>query len=142
LNLYRKRELGTCHGDDIFYLFPMGMPGLPKAIKTPRDLHVSQTIVDFFAQFATSGSPGWDLYSSANKEINKFQVMTIGRDGTTEVSEYPPEELKLCRFVSEIHDELHSDPPNLSEEPITECYKRTADARYIDKRKRFCNCCQ
>ena len=75
LNLYRKRELGTCHGDDIFYLFPMGMPGLPKAIKTPRDLHVSQTIVDFFAQFATSGSPGWDLYSSANKEINKFQVI-------------------------------------------------------------------
>ena len=67
--------------------------------------------------------------------------MTIGRDGTTEVSEYPPEELKLCRFVSEIHDELHSDPPNLSEEPITECYKRTADARYIGDRKRFCNCC-
>ena len=75
LDLYRKRELGTCHGDDIFYLFPMGMPGLPKAIKTPRDLHVSQTIVDFFAQFATSGSPGWDLYSSANQEMNKFQVI-------------------------------------------------------------------
>ena len=75
LDLYRKRELGTCHGDDIFYLFPMGMPGLPKAIKTPRDLHVSQTIVDFFAQFATSGSPGWDLYTSANQEMNKFQVI-------------------------------------------------------------------
>ena len=75
LDLYRKRELGTCHGDDIFYLFPMGMPGLPKAIKTPRDLHVSQTIVDFFAQFATSGSPGWDLYTSASQEMNKFQVI-------------------------------------------------------------------
>ena len=101
----------------------MAFPGFPKAIKTPRDLHVSQTLVDFFSQFAASGDPGWEAYSAETGR----QVMVIGREGTTEVRDYPQEELRLCEFVSQIHDEVS--PTQLSEESVEEVHSRTADAR-------------
>ena len=34
LKLYQKSLLGVCHGDDLFYMFPFGVFGFPKALKT------------------------------------------------------------------------------------------------------------
>ena len=44
MRLYRKSSLGVCHGDDLFYVFPFGMPGFPKPLKTPNDNKVSNPI--------------------------------------------------------------------------------------------------
>ena len=34
--MYQK-ELGACHGDDLLYIFPFGVYGFPKALKTESD---------------------------------------------------------------------------------------------------------
>ena len=65
MRLYRKSSLGVCHGDDLFYVFPFGMPGFPKPVKTPNDNKVSNPIsIDslflllWFKAFPPLGLPG------------------------------------------------------------------------------------
>ena len=43
LKLYQKSLLGVCHGDDLFYMFPFGVFGFPKALKTASDKSISRS---------------------------------------------------------------------------------------------------
>ena len=43
LKLYQKPLLGVCHGDDLFYMFPFGVFGFPKALKTASDKSISRS---------------------------------------------------------------------------------------------------
>ena len=37
----------------------MAFPGFPKALRTPSDIHVSETLVEFFVRFA---GPQWATF--------------------------------------------------------------------------------
>ena len=48
---------GTCHSDDIQYLFPMEPPGFPPAVVTEGQKTVQQNLLDIISSFATTGNP-------------------------------------------------------------------------------------
>ena len=50
--------LGVCHGDDLFYLFPFGMFGFPKALKTASDKSISKWMLTWISNFAAKSDPG------------------------------------------------------------------------------------
>ena len=77
--------------------------------------------------------PGWDAYNVAGRP-----VMTIGRDGTTEVSDHPDQELKLCSFINQLQDEVSPTDYKLSDRPVEEIYSKTAERRGNSSRRRLC----
>ena len=48
---------GTCHSDDIQYLFPMEPPGFPAAVVTDGQKKVQQNLLDLIISYATNGNP-------------------------------------------------------------------------------------
>ena len=48
---------GTCHSDDIQYLFPMEPPGFPAAVVTDGQKKVQQNLLDLITSYATNGNP-------------------------------------------------------------------------------------
>jgi carboxylesterase type B len=56
--LYQKEDLGVCHGDDMFYIFPFTLAGFPKPLKTPTDRLVSHRILTYISRFVSNGQPG------------------------------------------------------------------------------------
>ena len=48
--LYQK-DLGVCHGDDMFYLFPFTMAGFPKSVKSAADKATSYNILTFVSKY-------------------------------------------------------------------------------------------
>ena len=48
---------GTCHSDDIQYLFPMDPPGFPPPVVTDGQKRVQQNLLDLISSFATDGNP-------------------------------------------------------------------------------------
>ena len=58
LKLYLKPHLGVCHGDDLFYLFPFGVFGFPKTLKTASDKNISKWMLTWISNFAAKSDPG------------------------------------------------------------------------------------
>lgn len=54
--IYQK-QLGVCHGDDLFYIFPFSLMGFPSTIKSPSDLRTSEHFLALLTNFAHSGNP-------------------------------------------------------------------------------------
>ena len=48
---------GTCHSDDIQYLFPMDPPGFPAAVVTEDQKKVQQNLLDLVCSYASTGQP-------------------------------------------------------------------------------------
>lgn len=148
---YHKR-LGTCHGDDLFYAFPMTAPGFPKALKHPMDVQVSKKFVQYLMRFVWSGNPNAppmgnaapsrenaslddNESSSALSEVywapynQSLEVLTINRSGSSEMGGHV-EERALSGFINQISDEMQQP---LSDEPIPEIYAQTAEKRHYKK---------
>ena len=51
------QDYGTCHSDDIQYLFPMDPPGFPQSVVTEDQKKVQQNLLDLISSFATTGNP-------------------------------------------------------------------------------------
>ena len=118
--LYRK-ELGVCHGDDLFYMFPMAFPGLPKSLKTQKDTEVSKLFVKALMTFAIDPSINdqWTPYN------NEQKVFHFKQDGTTEMVDHNHER-DFCTFFNQISTDIEQP---LSEEPITKIFSVTAEKR-------------
>ena len=95
MKLYQK-DLGTCHADDIMYIFPMSHFGLPQALKTEMDVSTSKRFVRYLTNFAKGAEPTptatdvsednllWDKYDiRGRKEILMFEA-----DGSVTVKHY------------------------------------------------------
>ena len=90
---YRKK-IGTCHGDDLVYIFPMKK--LPKPLTTVTDVEISSLLTLYVTNFAKFGNPTpqkedddvrplftWPNMSSCNNEIVIFEKdgdVVIGKD--------------------------------------------------------------
>lgn len=88
-NPYNKKY-GTCHGDDLMYIFPMDPPGFPQCVVTPTQKKIQQRLVDFISSFASSSRPSSsglpdDLWEPLDATTGKY--LDIG------------EELKMLRNV-------------------------------------------
>lgn len=93
---FYQRNLGVCHGDDMFYLFPFKFFGFPKTLKTRSDKLTSQRFLDFINNFCATGNPGsvdsvqWEAVKSADD----FRLMKID----TELSFGPYEQATQRRL--------------------------------------------
>ena len=78
LKLFQK-DLGVCHGDDMFYYFTCKPFGMPSGLKTQTDKKVSQVFVNFVTSFATHGHPGsqedqeWKALNTSEELIYSLQ---------------------------------------------------------------------
>ena len=76
-----QKDLGVCHGDDMFYYFTCKPFGMPSGLKTQDDKKVSQAFLNFITAFATHGYPGsqnqveWKALNS-----NEIQTMKIDKN--------------------------------------------------------------
>lgn len=75
--LYQK-DLGVCHGDDLFYLFPFALVGFPKSLRSRADKLTSQRFLTILTNFAARGQPG---------AINNVQWMSLPMDAS--VTNFP-----------------------------------------------------
>jgi len=55
LGLFTSKEMGTCHADDLIYLFSMKIP--LSTLRGPADLDMSRLMVDLWANFAEYRNP-------------------------------------------------------------------------------------
>ena len=80
LKLFQK-DLGVCHGDDMFYYFTCKPFGMPSGLKTQTDKKVSQVFVNFVTSFATHGHPGSqeDQEWKALNTSEELQIMKIDK---------------------------------------------------------------
>ena len=51
---------GTCHGDDLAYLFPVAPYGFPVPVVTEDQKKVQQNLVSLVTNFAISGVAEWN----------------------------------------------------------------------------------
>ena len=56
-----QRKYGTCHTDDLNYIFPMSPPGFPACVVTQTQKNIQQRLLDFISSFATSSRPSSGL---------------------------------------------------------------------------------
>ena len=80
LKLFQK-DLGVCHGDDMFFYFPCKPFGMPSGLKTQTDKKVCQVFVNFVTSFATHGHPGSqeDQEWKALNTSEELQIMKIDK---------------------------------------------------------------
>ena len=52
-----QRQLGVCHGDDLFYLFPFSIAGFPNPLKTEKDKLTSKRMLAMWGNMARCGNP-------------------------------------------------------------------------------------
>lgn len=130
-NLYQK-DLGVCHGDDLFYIFPFSMFGFPKSLKNRSDKLTSQRLLTFITNFALSSNPGnvnsveWkNLLPSADPE--KFHVMKINKEVKFGVLE--PNQQRRIRFWLDNIDPNGEKGSSWSQEPVNKIYHVIAERR-------------
>ena len=68
MKFYRKK-LGTCHSDDLVYIFPMKR--LPKPLVTDKDVHMSSLLTSYITNFAKFGTP-----TPKRNDENETQLFT------------------------------------------------------------------
>ena len=80
LKLFQK-DLGVCHGDDMFFYFTCKPFGMPPGLKTDTDKKVSQVFLNFVTSFAAHGHPGSqeDQEWKALNTSEELQIMTIDK---------------------------------------------------------------
>jgi len=81
-NPYSKK-FGTCHSDDLNYIFPMSPPGFPKCVVSPAQKQVQEQLLDFISSFALSSRPSAsglpkDLWHPLDASTGRY--LNIGAD--------------------------------------------------------------
>ena len=122
LNLY-SRDSGVCHGEELPFVFAMKLPGIPKCLKSARDKSVSKLMVSVFANFAIDDKSNDSVWPAYNRSRS---VLVFNPDGTTKIGQGIMDQ-ESFEFFNQIFKNLQQDP--LSDEPVTQIFKRVAHKR-------------
>ncbi|TRY70685.1 hypothetical protein TCAL_10027 [Tigriopus californicus] len=119
---FYQKQLGVCHGDDLFYIFPFSLMGFPSTIKSASDLRTSEHFLALLTNFAHFGNPTpenkmgfkWEPWSEESKlHLNIGAGLAMGSNlaldshikfwnQLLEVNKFEPSRVEIRRLHSAI----------------------------------------
>ena len=125
-----KPHLGVCHGDDLFYLFPFGVFGFPKTLKTASDKNISKWMLTWISNFAAKSDPGSvnNVQWLPIQPSSSYQVLRIDKNNVT----FGPYEETIRRKIEFWNEYIqpNENGSNFTEKPVTQIYKLIAEKRF------------